>query len=255
MSETGGRIGNAGVSPLAGIPIVLASGSPRRIEMLRAHGIEPVVRPADIDESVPANLNVRQAVMYLALKKALASAEGQDACKESEPAFVIAADTVVFKEGIGIFGKPASPEEARRMLGALRAGEHTVCTGVAILRRAFAGTPSGNARVSSGEPVSKRVFCEEARVFFKDCSQSDIEAYIASGEPFDKAGGYAVQGGFGIYVDRIEGDVHTVMGLPWDRTERELAAMIAAARSARGGRVAETGPAPQPPFRTPAERS
>jgi septum formation protein len=261
MSETRARIGNAGASPLAGIPIVLASGSPRRIEMLRAHGIEPVVRPADIDESVPANLNVRQAVMYLALKKALASAEGQDACEENgpagEPAFVIAADTAVFKEGIGILGKPASPEEARRMLGALRAGGHTVCTGVAILRRAFAGAPSGNARVSGGEPVSKRVFCGEARVFFKDFSQSDIEEYIASGEPFDKAGGYAVQGGFGIHVDRIEGDVHTVVGLPWDRTERELAAMIAAARSTRGGRAAETGPqtAPQPPFRTPAERS
>ncbi|MDR2132541.1 MAG: Maf family protein [Clostridiales Family XIII bacterium] len=226
--------------PLAGIPVVLASGSPRRIEMMRAHGIEPIVRPADVDESIPENLNVRQAVMYLALKKALASAGEPLASGEElssgEPRFVVAADTVVYKEGIGIFGKPASREEARRMLEALRASDHVVLTGVAILRVVFADSAHGSdhARNPSGEPVSKRVFCDETRVFFKDYSQSDIEDYIASGEPFDKSGGYAVQGGFGVHVDRVEGDVSTVMGLPWERTERELAAMIAAARSVCG---------------------
>jgi septum formation protein len=212
-----------------GIPIVLASGSPRRIEMLRAHGIEPVVLPADIDESIPPGLNVRQAVMYLALKKALSSAAAYGRCakeRRGAPPFVLAADTVVSKEGIGIFGKPASREEARRMLEALRNSSHTVYTGVAVLR----GAPGEAGESRRDRPVSKRVFCEEARVFFKDYPQSAIEDYIASGEPFDKAGGYAAQGGFGVHVARIEGDVSTVIGFPWERTARELAAMVAAAR-------------------------
>jgi septum formation protein len=220
--------------PLAGVPVVLASGSPRRIEILRAHGIEPVVRPADVDEEIPERLNVRQAVMYLALKKALASAKACGASLEGARPFVIAADTVVCKDGI-VFGKPADAAEARRMLKALRNGVHTVYTGVAILRGlpfgtgAQAGTKTGGVQYL---PVSKRVFCEEARVFFKDYAQSVVEAYIASGEPFDKAGGYAVQGGFGVHTERIEGDVNTVMGLPWDRTQREISAMLAADQNA-----------------------
>jgi septum formation protein len=224
---------------LVGVPIVLASGSPRRIEILRAHGIEPIVRPADVDESIPPNLNVRQAVMYLALKKAFASAESYSVYeKDPRPGarrFFIAADTVVCKGKDGIFGKPASPAEARRMLDALRNSSHTVYTGVAVLRGAFTGADmrEDGAR-TGGAPVSKRVFCEEARVFFKDYPQSVIEAYIASGEPFDKAGGYAVQGGFGVHVERVEGDVNTVIGLPWDRTEREIAAMLGTAQDVRG---------------------
>ncbi|MDR2355876.1 MAG: Maf family protein [Clostridiales Family XIII bacterium] len=224
---------SADISFLAGIPVVLASGSPRRIEMLRAHGIDPVVLPADIDESIPCGLSVRQAVMYLALKKALASAGTYGASRENRggaPPFVIAADTVVYREGTGIFGKPASREEARRMLDVLRNSDHTVCTGVAVLRGVCVRARGGAGESRRDEPVSKRVFFEEAQVFFKDYPQSVIEAYIASGEPFDKAGGYAVQGGFGVHVDRIVGDVHTVTGFPWERTRRELAAMAAAFR-------------------------
>jgi septum formation protein len=207
------------------IPIVLASGSPRRIDMLRAHGFEPIVRPADVDETIPAGLNVRQAVMYLALKKALASAKIYGVSAEGRrsltPPFIIAADTVVCKDG-RIFGKPASATEARLTLEALRAGDHTVCTGVAILR----GFPF-DARDAEGahrgeDAVAKRVFYDEARVFFKDYTDHDIEAYIASGEPFDKSGGYAVQGGFSIHVDRVEGDINTVMGLPWAKVEQAL---------------------------------
>ena len=222
---------SAGLSFLAGIPVVLASASPRRAEILRAHGVEPIVRPADIDETIPEGLNARRTVMYLALKKALASAEAYGASAEGRradapPPFIIAADTAVCKDGIGILGKPASDADARRMLDALRNGMHTVCTGVAVLRVAAARVGSDEGR--RDKAVSKRVFCEEARVFFKDYPQSVIEAYIASGEPFDKAGGYAVQGGFGVHVDRIEGDADTVMGLPWERMRRELAAMVAA---------------------------
>jgi septum formation protein len=218
---------------LTDIPIVLASGSPRRIELLRAHGIEPIIRPPDVDESIPLNLNVRQAVMYLALKKAFASAETCGAlfedARDATP-FIIAADTVVFKDRI--FGKPASREEAYNMLDALRNSRHTVYTGVAILRgcSARAGRPAPDSRIPGGAQADtrrlKRVFCEATHVFFKDYSRSDIEAYIESGEPFDKAGAYAVQGGFGIHVDRMEGDVSNVMGFPWDRIERELVEML-----------------------------
>ncbi|MDR1573000.1 MAG: Maf family protein [Clostridiales Family XIII bacterium] len=220
---------SAGLSPLADIPIVLASGSPRRIEMFRTHGFEPIVRPADVDENIPVGLNARQAVMYLALKKALASAEAYGASAEGRrlctPPFIVAADTAVCKDGL-IFGKPASAEEARRTLAALRNSGHTVCTGVAILRDfpARAGDAKGAQRCGDAR-AAKRVFCDEARVFFKDYTDGDIEAYIATGEPFDKAGGYAVQGGFSVYVDRVEGDVNTVMGFPWARAARELAAM------------------------------
>jgi septum formation protein len=218
-------------SRLIDIPIVLASGSPRRIEMLRAHGIEPIIRPPDVDESIPLNLNVRQAVMYLALKKAFASVETcgelfEGVC-DATP-FIIAADTVVFKDRI--FGKPASREEAYNMLDALRNSRHTVYTGVAILRGLPTGKPVPDSRISGGERADtrrlKRVFCEATHVFFKDYSRIDIEAYIESGEPFDKAGAYAVQGGFGIHVDRMEGDVSNVMGFPWDRIERELVEML-----------------------------
>jgi septum formation protein len=226
---------SAGPSFLAGFPIVLASGSPRRIEILRAQGIEAILRPADVDETVPEGMNARQAVMYLALKKALAAAEAYgpfaDEGRAGAPPLVLAADTMVRKDGAGVFGKPGSRAEAHRMLDALRNGAHTVHTGVAVLCGALAPARGGTAK-RRAIPAPKRVFCEEARVFFKDYPQSAIEAYIASGEPFDKAGGYAVQGGFGVHVDRIEGDVRTVMGLPWERTERELAAMVAAVQTA-----------------------
>jgi septum formation protein len=199
--------------------------------MLRAHGIEPIVRPADVDESIPLNLNVRQTVMYLALKKALASSGISGLpLEDGGPApFVIAADTVVFRGRI--FGKPASKEEARQTLDALRNGRHTVYTGVAVLRVCPAcgpeAGPDGRRGGITVPCAQKRVFCEETHVFFKDYSQSDIETYIASGEPFDKSGGYAVQGGFSIHVDHIEGDVDTVIGFPWRRIEEELRGMVA----------------------------
>jgi septum formation protein len=172
--------------------------------------------------------------MYLALKKALASAKVYGARAEigsdlSDAApFIIAADTVVFKGRI--FGKPASREEAYATLDALRNGRHTVYTGVAVLRgfppRETAAATPERSEGPAGAHMLKRVFCEETHVFFKDYSREEIEGYIASGEPFDKSGGYAIQGGFKIHVDHIEGDVNNVMGLPWARIERELTDMI-----------------------------
>jgi septum formation protein len=226
MNEVNGGMSEANITD---IPIVLASGSPRRVAMLRAHGFEPIVRPADVDETIPAGLHVRQAVMYLALKKALASAKSYGAAAEDRrslsPPFIIAADTVVCKDG-RIFGKPASAAEARLTLEALRAGAHTVCTGVAILRGFPFGARGAEGSDHSGNAVTKRVFYDEARVFFKDYTADDIEAYIASGEPFDKSGGYAVQGGFSVHVDRVEGDVNTVMGFPWAKVEQALYSAI-----------------------------
>ncbi|MDR0570615.1 MAG: Maf family protein [Clostridiales Family XIII bacterium] len=188
-------------------PIALASASPRRIDIMRSHGVEPLVVPADTDEALPEGLNVRQAVMYLALKKALwvENAMFRDACGEP---YIVAADTVVYNGRV--IGKPADAADAKRILGSLRGAAHYVYTGVAILK--------------AGEK-KRKVFHEKTKVFFKNYSEKDLRDYIKSGEPFDKAGGYAIQGGFSPFIDRIEGDLDNVIGFPWKRFTLELAGL------------------------------
>ena len=184
------------------ISLVLASSSPRRIQMLREHGINPLVIPTNIDEAIPSHLDVKEAVMHLALKKAMKAKED---ARVPSGAWIVGADTVVYKDRI--IGKPAGVEEAVNILKYLRGAAHDVYTGVALIRPA---------------DCLRRVFYERTRVFFKDYSDEEITAYISSGEPFDKAGGYAIQGGFAKYIDKIEGDRNNVIGFPWDRFVEEL---------------------------------
>ncbi|MDR1558751.1 MAG: Maf family protein [Clostridiales bacterium] len=187
----------------AAMPVVLASSSPRRIDMLRERGFNPLIIPADIDETISSDLDVRCAVMCLALKKALKAAEDS---RVPAGAWIVGADTVVYRDRI--IGKPTDFDEAYAILEYLRGAAHDVYTGVALIQ---AG-------------VSRRgVFYERTRVFFKNYSDKDIIDYIKTGEPFDKAGGYAIQGGFGKYVDHIEGDRDNVMGFPFYRFAEELA--------------------------------
>ena len=182
-------------------PIVLASSSPRRIDMMREHGISPIVIPADIDEVIPRGLEVHEAVMHLALEKAMKVADDP---RVPINAWVVGADTVVYKDRI--IGKPASANDAFNTLKLLCGDSHEVYTGVAIIQMS-------NSR--------HRVFYERTRVFFKDYSDKEIWDYISTGEPFDKAGGYAIQGKFSEYIDYIEGDRNNVIGFPWDRFIRE----------------------------------
>ena len=196
--------------------IILASSSPRRIEMMKAHGIKPVIIKPECEETLPENIGMADAVMFLSLKKALSvealvlsqacpnTAEGNETNGTDAP-YIIAADTVVYKDGI--IGKPKDESDAFRILKKLKGSSHFVASGVTILQ-------AGTAR--------RRTFCEVTEVFFKDYSDEELAAYVKSDEPYDKAGGYAIQGTFGKYIDHIDGDMNNVIGFPWERIVREF---------------------------------
>jgi len=179
--------------------LILASASPRRAEILRNAGIQFEISSADVDESPLGNELPGDYVRRLALAKALSVAEANRG--RAGEALVLGADTIVAVEG-EILGKPSSPDDARRMLRRLSGNIHEVHTGLALLRK----------------PGSKQSVVEEiTRVHFAALTDLEIEEYIATGEPFDKAGAYAIQGVGGRYVTRIEGCYFNVMGLPLAR--------------------------------------
>lgn len=203
--------------------IILASGSPRRIEMMRAHGIEPLVMPAQIEENLPPIHGMCETVMFLSLKKAQDVAgrlnnlsEGcredgidADSSTDTNGSIVIAADTIVYKDG-EIMGKPADRDDAFRMLDKLRNDFHYVVTGVALL--------------AAGRQLT-RVFAEITRVYFKDYSDEELSEYLDGDEAYDKAGAYAIQGYFSKHIDHIEGSYENVIGFPWERIEDEIIKM------------------------------
>jgi nucleoside triphosphate pyrophosphatase len=176
--------------------LILASSSPRRAEILRNAGLAFEARAARVDESLLAHESPEEYVRRLALAKARAVA--QDELTFDETKFVLGADTVVVAEG-QIFGKPSGAEDAKRMLRVLSGKTHQVLTGISVL-----SVPAG--------PEAHNV--ASTRVTFLPLSEQTIGEYIASGEPFDKAGGYGIQGIGGRFVSRIEGCYFNVMGLP-----------------------------------------
>lgn len=179
--------------------LILASGSPRRIEIFRKNGLNPEVKVPCIKEKLPADMSVEATVMYLALMKAL------DVERVTEKGFIVAADTVVYDGGI--LGKPGDKDEAMRMLGRLKGRGHRVLTGVAVVE---------------AKSPNRRVFYESTNVFFSNYSEKDIIEYIESGEPMDKAGAYAIQGEWGRHVRSMIGDMDNVIGFPWNRAVKEL---------------------------------
>ena len=179
--------------------LILASTSPRRAQILRDADIAFDVAAPHVDESYRAGESAVVRVTRLAEEKARAAAQGISA-----PALVAGFDTEVVL-GETIFGKPASPEDARAMLRALAGRTHEVITGVAVI-------------VAAGARLEHEV----TRVTFAPLSDSEIDAYVASGEPLDKAGAYAVQGRGGRFVTRIEGCYFNVVGLPLARFCRLL---------------------------------
>jgi len=170
--------------------VVLASSSPRRRQLLNLIGIAHEVRPANIDESPRPREAPRRHAERLAREKA-------SAVSTRDPGLItIGADTVVVINRT-VLGKPADGDEAARMLGLLSGREHLVITAVAVSR---------------GEKLRSAI--EEVRVKFRRLRDDEIQAYIATGEPMDKAGAYGIQGFGATIVERIEGDYFAVMGLP-----------------------------------------
>lgn len=184
--------------------IILASKSPRRYEILKNHGIDPIVIPANADETLPDGIGMKEAVRLLALKKARAVF----ACIERDnygEGYIIGSDTIVYKDEI--MGKPIDRNDARKMIETIRGTYHFVSTGVALID------------IKSGEEI---VLNDVTKVFCKNYSDEDIEEYLDTDEPYDKAGAYAIQGIFGKYIDRYEGDFENVVGLPFHIIEKFL---------------------------------
>jgi nucleoside triphosphate pyrophosphatase len=195
--------------------LILASSSPRRQELLRAAGIEFTVEAADLPEVPHPGEHPQQFAERMAREKAQVVAQRRQRPGE----WVLAADTVVFVNG-EILGKPAdAPDpaaDAARMLRLLSGREHRVITGVCLL-------DSGQWSVGSGQqnPALNRrpsavnvVASETTRVWMDKLSEEDIRDYIATGEPMDKAGAYAIQGRASRWIPRIEGCYFNVVGLP-----------------------------------------
>ncbi|HWJ24875.1 MAG TPA: Maf family protein [Gemmatimonadaceae bacterium] len=183
----------------APLRVILASQSPRRRDLLTLIGVPHEVRPADIDETVLPGERPAPHAERLARGKALAIAS-------AEPdALTIGSDTIVVVDG-DILGKPADRDEARRMLRRLSGREHVVFTAVAV---------ADGGRVASG--------VEEVTVRFRALGDDEIDAYVATGEPMDKAGAYGIQGYGATIVEGIDGDYFAVMGLALGRMVRLMA--------------------------------
>ena len=170
--------------------LILASASPRRQELLRRIAEEFTVCPADADETLPVGLSVKRQIETLARRKAEAvwALHPQDT--------VIGADTMVVADGKPL-GKPVDAADARRMLKLLSGRTHEVITGLAVL-----------------SPVGERVGHRTTRVHVRALTDAEIDRYIATGEPMDKAGAYGIQGRGAVLISGIEGDYFNVGGLP-----------------------------------------
>lgn len=194
--------------------IILGSASPRRRELLTQIGAEFEVRVSDKEE-VYHSTAPEEIVKELALMKAENVASELSDEESLADTVVIGADTVVVLDE-RILGKPKDEEDAAQMLRKLQGRSHEVYTGVAVLAYNSAG---------HRQTVNHAV---ETKVFVNEMTEEEIRAYIATGEPMDKAGGYGIQGRFAPFIDRIEGDYYNVVGLPVSyvyRTLRQLGAL------------------------------
>jgi nucleoside triphosphate pyrophosphatase len=182
--------------------LILASASPRRAEILRDAGFTFHVMSSAVDETPYPDESPHVLVQRLADAKAELVA-----ARAVGPAIVIAADTEVVLDG-RVFGKPHSTDDARRMLENLSGRNHSVLTGVSLIRL----------------PDAERIqFVETTLVHFARLDPGEISRYLATGEPHDKAGGYAIQGRAGRFIPRIEGDYFNIVGLPLARVTKALA--------------------------------
>jgi septum formation protein len=180
--------------------LVLASASPRRQELLRNAGIPFSVFAANISEVPLPGENPRHCAERLAREKA------QAALLQQPGKFVLGADTIVVVDG-EILGKPRNPADALRMLRLLSGRAHQVITGVCLV----GSLRTGNQKLATGFEDTRS---ENTKVTMTDLTDEEIQSYIATGEPMDKAGAYAIQGMASRWIPRIEGDYFNVVGLP-----------------------------------------
>lgn len=186
------------------VKLILASGSPRRKELLEKMGLVFSVKPLNVDETFPDNITPAQVAEYLAKKKS-------DACLDSikENELFLTADTLVALDG-KILNKPESSEHAIEMLSELSGKKHMVVTGVGLLTK-----------------QKQEIFHVVSTVFFNQLSDLDIEKYVASGLPMDKAGAYGIQDWIGtIGVSRIEGSYENIVGLPTQELYNKLRSFL-----------------------------
>jgi septum formation protein len=181
--------------------LILASASPRRKELLKSIRVPFIVVPAEIDELLKDGEDPEAHVQRLAHEKAF------EISKKYRQSWVLGADTIVVIDG-RILGKPSDEAEAVEMLSILSGRTHIVFTGYAI--------------VNSGYPEMKIVACARSEVFIRTLSKAEIQSYVLTGEPMDKAGAYAIQGVGAAIVERIYGSYTNVVGLPLCEVARDL---------------------------------
>ena len=181
--------------------IILASGSPRRRELMGLYGVPFTVRAADIDETMDPSKAPFDEVARVSRRKA-------EAVPREPDDVVIAADTIVVCDG-KVLGKPHSREAAAQMLRTLSGSTHQVMTGCTVLRGSRAET-----------------FTQVTELHFRALSEAEIDAYIATGEPMDKAGAYGIQGGAALFCEGMTGDYYNVMGLPVCRLQQSLRRLV-----------------------------
>lgn len=172
--------------------IILASQSPRRKDLLKQIGLEFEIDPSNYEEDMSLKMEPSKLAEFLSLGKA------KDVAQRHKDSIIISADTIVAIDG-EIFGKPKTPERAKYMLQKLSGKAHSVITGFTIID------------TETQKQILKSV---ETKVYFKNLSEQEMDAYIASGEPLDKGGGYAIQGMAALFVEKIEGDYFNIVGLP-----------------------------------------
>jgi septum formation protein len=190
-------------------PFVLASASPRRLQLLRQIGIEPTVVASGVGEHYEPGVHPARIVTELSYRKAASIVDRVDLAASP---IIIGADTIVVL-GDAILNKPSDATDAVKMLRTLSGRTHVVYTGICLL-----------------EPATRRCVCdyEATRVTFRDLEAGDIDAYAASGSPLDKAGAYGIQEDFGaVFVRVIDGCYYTVVGLPISKVHAHLSTFFA----------------------------
>lgn len=218
------RNGNQTAQPAPqAFSVILASNSPRRKELLRLTGLNYRVAPANVDETPLPNEPADVYVLRMAREKACAAAEVAAASQNEGAEWIIAADTTV-ADGDEILGKPQDAEEAFAMLSQLRNREHQVHTAVAVYRR-DTGQPEQTPCAKLAGPGRLETALATTNVPMRNYSDEDIRAYIATGDPFDKAGSYAIQHSGFHPVERLSGCYANVVGLPLCHLERVLSAL------------------------------
>jgi septum formation protein len=178
--------------------IILASGSPRRKELLEKIGLKFIVDPSDYEEDLPARIQMGTDLELEELAKSISIGKATAVAKKYPDAIIIAADTIGVL-GEKVIGKPGTPKEAREMLEALSGKSHSVISAFTVLESA------------SQKMITRTV---QTKVFFKKLNRAEIENYVKTEEPLDKAGAYAIQGKGAILVEKINGDYYNVVGLP-----------------------------------------